>query len=842
MEHHAIRRQRSLVRTLLSLLFTLLTLPGLAWAEDPPRKPAETKSAPGLPASLSGFEDEGAFSVYRNEERLVTMTCKWQKDGTFDSTSVLALAGQKVTQKLHITPDKDGRWTKMTFDTPLGPSVFERTQDGAQHTQKKTTSINLKPDTRLFENFSPALLSQAVRHYDQTKGGKQKAPVLILNGGIILDFTLERKDRVERSIGGKDVKFTRYAYSIAGTDLILWIEESGKLDFAEVPAQHVVYVRDGFELLRRAPESDPLLSSAKYTVSVKRNVEVPMRDGTPLKTDVYLPQTEARFPLILIRTPYKKDVEELKANYYARRGYAVAVQNCRGRFGSSGTWEPFIHEAKDGHDAIEWLAKQPWCNGKVGMIGGSYLGWVQWWAARERPPHLVTIIPNVSPPDPFYNLPYEYGVFFLQPAIWWAEVLDKEATADISGAAMSSIMEKKYQKLLRDLPVIDLDKKVLGRENPFWRKWIAHPVNDDYWAQANFLDSLKDVRLPVFHQSGWFDGDGIGSKLNYLRMAACGHPNQKLILGPWGHTDEAITGRMGDHDFGPDAILDLERAYLRWFDYWLKGIDNGIIREPLVRIFVMGSNQWLEGKTYPLPETRFEKWYLSGSGHANTSKGDGRFSAELPPADAPADHYTYDPGDPTPRPDFYEEPDEPTKVQSVEEKLKAAEAYHLQVTQSRKDILVYTSEPMRQPLTFAGPLSAVLYASSSARDTDWFMRLIEVDKAGKLFPLVEGKIRARFRRSTQTPELLEPNKVYEYTLDLWQTGITIPSGHRLRVEVASASFPLFSRNLNTGGHNEIETRYVKADQAIYHNQQYPSHVLLPVIDLKAASRPTAKTP
>ena len=262
------------------------------------------------------------------------------------------------------------------------------------------------------------------------------------------------------------------------------------------------------------------------------------------------------------------------------------------------------------------------------MIGGSYVGWVQWWAARERPPHLVTIIPNVSPPDPFYNLPYEHGAFFTWGAIWWADILESNATADISGAALGTIGDKKYGQLLKGLPVIDLDKTVLGKVNPYWRTWIEHPVDDAYWARANFLDQLKNVNIPAFHQSGWYDGDGIGTKLNYLAMKAAGHANQKLIVGPWGHTDQA-TRRIGDRDFGPQAVIDLQRDYLRWFDYWLKGVDNGILKEPLVKIFVMGSNKWLEGNTYPLPDTQFQKWYLASGGHANTSKGDGRLTPQV---------------------------------------------------------------------------------------------------------------------------------------------------------------------------------------------------------------------
>lgn len=817
-------------RALLGLLLLSSTTGPAVWAEDKPKQQQgpPKKEAPAVPATLAGFSDAGTFYIFKGEERIVTVDFTWKDDGSFENRSTLTLGGQTVKTSFTITPDRQGRWDQVEMKSPAGDVKLVR-KDGsvAVTAQGKTTTAKLRADHLLFENFAPALMTQGIKAYDATKGGKQKFPVLVLPGAG-LEVTLEFKDQIERAVGGRDLKIHRYLYGLTGVDITVWADaKDQRIYLAEVPAQRAAYVRQGYETLRQVEEKDPLLSKPEYEVTVERNVAVPMRDGLKLATDIYRPATTAQVPVILIRTPYKKEVSELDGLYYARRGYAVAIQDCRGRFSSPGTWEPFVHEPKDGHDAIEWLAVQPWSSGKVGMIGGSYLGWVQWWAASQKPPHLTTIIPQVSPPDPFFNIPYEYGVFFLWGAIWWADVLESGATADISGAALGKIGEKKYRTLLRSLPVVELDKPVLGKENPYWRKWIDHPTNDDYWEQANFLDKLQDVRIPVFHQSGWFDGDGIGSKLNYLRMAKHGHPYQKLVLGAWGHTDEAQRFVQG-RDFGPDALMDLPRAYLRWFDRWLKGIENGIDKEPLVSLFVMGSNRWVHGPTYPLPQTRFDKWYLTSGGQANTSKGDGKLTREPPAAETPPDRYTYDPGDPTPDPQFYEAPeDQEKKTVSAEEERKKAAAYHEEVTAARQDILVYVSEPFQEPYTFAGPVSAVLYAASSARDTDWFLRLLEVDEKGKLFPLVGGRLRARFRQSTARPELLEPGKVYEYQLDLWQTGITIPKGRRLRLEVASASFPMFSRNLNTGGHNEKETTYVPAEQTIHHSRQYPSHVLLP---------------
>jgi putative CocE/NonD family hydrolase len=823
---------------LLSVLALAGAAPPLrAWQQgDKPDGPAKEAEKPVRPAPLAGFSDSGTFHLYKNEERLMTMTFAWKADGSFQNDSTLTLAGQTVKQSLTISPGKDGLWEAIKQTSPRGDVDVVREGGVAKRTMSgKAVTFNLKDGTTLFENYSPALLSQALRAYDAKKGGKQSLPVFVLPGAA-LTCSVEHKDEVERSVAGRDLKFTRYTYSVGGVDITLWADKEGKVYLGDVPAQGACYVREGFEVLRQAPETDPLISRPQFNVQTQEDVMVPMRGGVALATNIYRPEGVARCPAILIRTPYKKEPLEIKARYYARRGYAVAVQDCRGRFRSGGEWEPFVNEAKDGYDAVEWLAAQPWSTGKVGMIGGSYLGWVQWWAAGQRPPHLVTIIPNVSPPDPFFNIPYEYGVFFLGGNIWWADVLQSAATADVSGAALAKIGEKKYARLLRALPVVDLDRAVLGKENPYWRTWIEHPTNDAYWERANFLDRLRDVDLPVFHQSGWFDGDGIGTKLNYLRMAGHKRGPQKLVLGPWGHTDEARRTH-GERDFGPAALLDLPRAYLRWFDYWLKGVDNGITREPLVSLFVMGSNEWVHGDTYPLPQTKFEKWYLASGGNANTSRGDGRLSRSPPAGGPPSDRYTYDPGDPTPDPNYPEEedekPDADKRPKSSEEQAERAKAYHEKLAGSRKDMLVYVSEPLAEAYTFAGPLSAVLYAVSSARDTDWFVRLVDVDEKGKLLTLGTGKIRARFRQSMRDPALLEPGKVYEYTLDLWHTGITLPAGHRLRVEVSSASFPLYSRNLNTGGHNEKETRFVTAEQTVHHSPEYPSHVLLPVIPTPA---------
>jgi len=809
MNHSA--RDRARLATLALALLPLAALPTFA---APPQE-AEPTPDEVRPAPLSGAADEDEFTLYLNEEPIMQMSHEWREDGTYVGETTMSLGGQTVETSLLVETDDEGYWTRLHY-TATG-MVFELTREGGRASvavdEEEPQEIELKAGMVLYGDDQPALLRQAVEAYDQEKGGDQPIDVLIIPG-VPFEATLERLDTTERGVAGRHLEITRYRCDFSAVDLFISADQDDRVLLIDVPAQHATYVRSGFESLLVKPVEDATLSAPDHDWALDDEVMIPMRDGTRLATDVYRPDQEGTWPIVLVRTPYKKEMNELQAKFYARRGYVFAVQDCRGRFGSEGDWVPFFAEPEDGYDTIEWLAKQPFSSGKVGMIGGSYLGWVQWWAAREQPPHLTTIIPNVAPPDPYFNIPYEYGAFFLTGSIWWADVLEQEATADLTGEAMGRVSDKDYHELLMHLPVVELDEKVLGQKNSYWRDWIAHPDNDDWWGRGSFLDHLEGLDIPVFHQSGWFDGDGIGSKLNYLRMASHGHEHQKLVVGPWGHTDTASRGIPG-HDFGPAAVIDLQTDYLRWFDHWLKGVDNGIDREPLVKLFAMGSNEWHEGDTYPLPETETQRWYLHSEGSANTSKGDGGLSTTPPALDEPADRYAYDPGDPTPSPRMPRD--------------ESADDYYVSVNEEREDILVYQTAPLEKPVTIVGPVSAVLYASTSAKDTDWFVRLSEVNAEGEILFLVEGKIRARYRDSFSKPELLEPGEIAEYHIDCWQTGITLPPGHRLRVEVASAAFPFFSRNLNTGGHNEMETEFVTANQIVYHDAEHPSHVLLPVI-------------
>ena len=513
-----------------------------------------------------------------------------------------------------------------------------------------------------------------------------------------------------------------------------------------------------------------------------REVLVPMRDGVRLALDLYFPSGPANgLPVLLERTPYNKTNEGSQAAFWTARGYVFAVQDVRGRFRSEGRFEPFLREGPDGFDTIEWLARQPWCSGKVGTIGGSYHGLVQWLAAVERPPHLTAMVVEVSPTDPQYDFPYEHGVFGLWANLFWIKMLRvPKWDSDSMVAAFKSIWPA-----FDDLPVAGQDLKALGEVDEIWRRWCSAGPDSDYWKPARFLSRVDRITVPVLHQSGWFDGDGIGTKLNYLAMIKAGAKNQRLILGPWRHTDNGRKQR--GRDFGEAALMDLQQEYANWFAHWLKG-EAGPGGDP-VKLFVMGENRWLTAANYP-PPGQPRKYFLAGNFALVPDRGDGRRDS---------DQYEYDPGDPTPSPFLLGD-----KMESDYATLLA----------ERKDIVAYRSAPIREPFKILGPMSAVVHVSSDAPETDLFVRISEEDPSHGHFLLAEGKSRVRFQGK-------KPTRV---EVDLWHTAIRIAQGNRLVIDIASASFPIYARNLNTGENSLTGTTHRKARVAVHRSAEFPSFV------------------
>lgn len=546
-----------------------------------------------------------------------------------------------------------------------------------------------------------------------------------------------------------------------------------------------------------------------------RTTSIPMRDGVELATDLFFPEdSRPPYPVILIRTPYNKSWLGDYGHYYARSGYAVAIQDVRGRWASEGDWEPFRHEGEDGFDAIEWLGTRAWSTGSIGMVGGSYSGTAQFAAAILKPPHLVTIAPNVAPAMPFDNIPREGGALALGWALRWTDIVENAQTGQEFQARLQRSITEDWSEPLGGLPVIELDRTVVGHEVSYFRDWARREPGEDYWESFSYLTQLAGLEIPVFLQSGWFDPGTRGTRLAFEHLLRGKNPHIRMMLGPWAHGDRG-TRFLNGVDMGVTAELDLMAEYRRWLDFWLKPDAGEPPDAPGVELYLMGSNRWLNGDRYPPAGTTYRSLYLAGA--AGVGKI-GMLKWDPPVATAAFDSFTYDPGRPTPS--FY-----------AALKRGALTAYRERV-ETGGDVLAYESEPFDQTLDIVGPIEARFHASSSARDTDWVITLYGLSSTGevRVLGLTFGILRARFRNSMTNPTLLEPGTVYYFSVDLGHTAVTVFAGERIRLEIASAAFPEFSRNLNTGGHNELETQWVEAHQRVYRSTDRASYLLLPVFE------------
>jgi putative CocE/NonD family hydrolase len=550
----------------------------------------------------------------------------------------------------------------------------------------------------------------------------------------------------------------------------------------------------------------------QQTLLAEYNVRVPLRDGVTLSADIYRPRETGngmRVPVILVRTPYNKNQGSYiePARYFAEHGYAYVTMDVRGRGDSDGVFVPYRNEGPDGYDAIEWCAAQPWSTGKVGTLGASYLGRVQWLAAVEQPPHLVTMIVIVTPSDPFVEMPV--GTHGLQHLCWLYLV---------NGRLRQPMEEVDWEPVYRHLPLSDMDV-CAGFSAPPWRQELEHPTRDAFWEAICYQNKFERLDLPVLHISGWYDDEQIGTPLNFIGMTTRGateraRGNQKLLMGPWGHN--VNTSRtLGEVDFGADALIDLRGYERRWFDYWLKGAETGIVQEPPARLFVMGANKWRDEKEYPLARTEYTPYYFHSGGNANSRYGDGLLSTTLPGGEPP-DHYTYDPARPT-----------PFMTNATSSQIGGPDDYS--AIQQRGDVLVYVTPPLDHDLEVIGAVRVTLYAASSAVDTDFTALLFDLHPGGFAQRLCDGVVRARYREGMDHVTFLEPGKIYQFEVDLWHVCQLFQNGHRIGVQLASAAFPKYDRNLNTGEALATGIRMVIAAQTIYHDAAHPSALVLPVI-------------
>lgn len=755
-----------------------------------------------------------------------TSSFQTNPDGTFESLTELNLAGTAIKSRL-TGKLVDGALVEFEIvNNQAGTEVKASGKDGKAQivAGERKREVDFKPAKALFGNFHPALSATILKAFDPTKGEAQSIETFVLDGAATVTVNVSKKKDRSLEVGGVKQIVEVYQVKFPTVEFDVYLGQDSQVIAWDVPSQRLQAIRPGFESLFVDPTTlYPELSQPTFKTRVEKNVRVKMRDGVELAVNITRPADDGKYPTVLERTPYGKDTLTLVGGeFWAKRGYVHIAQDVRGRNDSDGEWVPFIHERKDGYDTIEWIAKQPWSDGKVGMIGGSYVGWVQWAAAVEAPPALKCIVPQVSPPDLFFNFPIDHGIPMLFGAMWWSNFVKDKKTPRIPE------LPKDPEKL-KTLPLSKVDDEVFGRNFPFFDEWLDKQIPAAF-AGANFMAEMSKVKIPVLHISGWWDGDGIGTKMNWARLRSLGHKDQWLIYGPWTHAFNTKPG-FKDVDYGPDAVLELDSIYLRWFDTWLKGKSVNWDTQPKVRAFVTGANEWRQLTDWPDPRSKERTLYFSSSGPANGATSMGELVAR-PPREQEPDRYTYNPAG-------VQIPKELKELRSFADLLTSGETI-VKLEPHQNDVLLYKSAPMTEPLDIAGPIEVDLYFSTTAKDTDFFAALVDIDEKGVMRAIgLPGKIRTRYLSGWEKPQLLLPGRVYKATLHHWDTAHQVKTGHRLGVLVYSEMFPGYARNLNTGEPIKNATRMVAAHQTIYHDARRPSAVRFRV--LPPASQPASRT-
>lgn len=564
-------------------------------------------------------------------------------------------------------------------------------------------------------------------------------------------------------------------------------------------------------------------------ITVEFDVPATMRDGTILRANVYRPAAEGRWPVLLTRLPYGKDLplgtSVLDPVQAARRGYVVIVQDTRGRFQSDGEWYPFRYEAEDGADTIAWAAALPYADGQVGMFGASYFGFTQWSAALQQPPALKAMVPFITWADALNGLSFRGGAFELGIHASWhlSQGLDvvvrrHRGNHGALGEAIRSLcreIDRLGTEGYWSLPLAEFAPLRRQDVAPAFFEEVAAPMDRELSDSYTILGKHNRVRVPTLNVGGWYDIFLSDTIANFCAMRSQGTPT-RLLIGPWGHGQSH--NPIGQVNFGFGAqlgFIDLREDFgslqLRWFDHWLKGVNSGMLSEPPIKLFVMGANVWRDEQEWPLARATNTAYYL---------RQGGLLSVEPPGSELP-DRYTYDPSDPVPTlggallmtPEY---PSGPFDQRPIE---------------ARPDVLVYTTPPLAHDVEVTGPIVVRLWAVSSAPDTDFVARLVDVYPDGRSIILTDGIIRARYRnfRRGEPPTLIEPGRPYEYEIDLWATSNLFRAGHRIGLQVTSSCFPRWDRNPNTGHPFGVDAELRVAHQEILHDREHPSHVVLPIV-------------
>ena len=564
-----------------------------------------------------------------------------------------------------------------------------------------------------------------------------------------------------------------------------------------------------------------------------------LRDGSITYVDVFRPDVSGKFPALLSRIANNKssqygrfdDLDPIRA---ASSGFAVVIQDVRGRYSSNGDFYAFVNEIDDGYDSIEWVANQSWCNGRVGMYGRSYAGASQWMAAKSKPKSLGCIAPGFTVSNYQDGWIWRRGAFELESNLSWT--LGELTTGNWENLSRRLFIGQEYLDrlvifnkemrnnykniLLEDIPEI----RTLA---PYYFDWLSHSEYDSYWERISIEESHSSIDIPSFNYGGWFDSRIGGTIRNYTRMSELGgsevaRRGQRLLIGPWINSGASYINSAASRSYGVKRSIgdvDLHGQLLRYYDHWLKDQDNGVAEEKPVKLFVMGEDEWRFEEAWPLLQATEINYYIHSSGRANTLNGDGELTLELP-HEAPPDVYVYNPIDPVP---------------SVAGDICCDSAFLTSGTMDqrsievRHDVLVYTSSALERDTEITGPVSMILYASTSAVDTDFTVKLVDVSDCGCAMKIADGILRTRYQVMQEPGKLTNTGDVCEYNIDLSATSNIFKRGHKIRIEVSSSNFPKYDTNTNTGSDIVSSPNVVSAMQSIYHSTEYPSHIKLPFV-------------
>jgi len=716
-------------------------------------------------------------------------------DGKVTSKMNLKIGPVTVTSSLE-GQIKNGMLTECVVDsTQAGTTTKITWKDG------KFTAISGGKEVAKDKEYNPHLTASfSVFHpivnsllWTSFQGKAKKAKALFLDSLVELEPDFKSESQIVKTSKGT-VTVETWTGDLGPTSIGFAFSSEGKPLGVNVPSQKITWVLQGYEGIF----TDPLaaykeLSQPTFQTISERRLRMKTRDGVSLMADITRPVPPGKYPTILIRTPYGRAASLGAEDWYAKRGYVVVSQDVRGRGGSDGDWDPLVHEKKDGKDTLDWIIQQPWSDGKVGMIGGSYLGYVQWAAASTHHPALKCIIPQVSPPQPDSNFPWDHGSFMLMADLWWCRVVKDRSSTTAGAFAKLTNLDS-----LMTLPLTKADDKFFGESVPFFDRWLKRPTLAD-WGDVFTTKDVASVKIPAMHVSGIWDGDGIGTAIHW---GARNNSEDKLVFGPWTHLFNT-SHKFGDQDYGEHGILELESNYLRFFDTYLKGMSVKLEDIPRARFFVTGSNKWLNSSGWPIPGAKSMSWFLQPDkkgGVLNDTIKTGK------------DKYSYDPNKPM------------FKAKELEVNV-TGDTTVIPLPKQGEDSVFYRTATFTENTTLAGPLKADLFISSTAKDATFYVTLLDQDTKGvariigmpgtQRATYVDGKI-----------SLLTPGKVVKVTVEPWWFAHEFKKGHRFIVVVNSDAYPRFARNPGTGEPDWRATKLIKAKHSIWMSEKFPSKVTL----------------